>query len=159
MILLAWMSTAAAAAASGDARFAPTSLASLPASARGEAVVEADVPQLVATLVAAPETDGAPARIGVLFDLAPGWHLYWRNPGETGVAPEIVFDVPGQTVGALEWPAPETFREADDLFTTYGYAGRVLLGAPLARTNAETDASMEPATTARVDATVLVCRT
>jgi thiol:disulfide interchange protein DsbD len=159
VILLAWIWAAVGAAESGNARFAPASLASLPASARGEAVVEADLPQLVATLVAMPEAAGSPARIGVLFDLAPGWHLYWRNPGETGVAPEIVFDVPGQAVGALEWPAPETFREADDLFTTYGYAGRVLLGAPLARANTTTDASMEPAATARVDATVLVCRT
>jgi DsbC/DsbD-like thiol-disulfide interchange protein len=100
----------------------PIELASLPASARATAVLESDVPQLVATLVVSTD---APERIGLLFELAPGWHLYWRNPGETGVAPEIALEAPGYTVGPLAWPAPETFREADDLFTTYGYEGRV----------------------------------
>ena len=95
------------------------------------------MPQLIATLlVAEPAASDDGARIGVLFELAPGWHLYWRNPGETGVAPQIDFETPGRVVGALEWPAPETFREADDLFTTWGYEGRVLLGAALGRASA-----------------------
>lgn len=140
----------------GSLRDAPVSLASLHASARAEAVVEADVPQLVASLVV---SSGSPGRIGVLFELAPGWHLYWRNPGETGVAPEIAFDAPGHAVGALEWPAPETFREADDLFTTYGYSGRVLLAAPLTRTNTASADTQTSTAIVRAEATVLVCRT
>ncbi len=152
LALLSLSAGAPPAFATGSTPEETSSLSSLPPSARGEAVLEDDVPQIVATLVTEP---GPPARIGVLFELAPGWHLYWRNPGETGVATALEFDVPGHAVGALAWPAPETFREADDLFTTWGYSGRVLLGAPLERL-ADTAAG---AAIARVDASVLVCRT
>ena len=135
----------------------PVKLASLPASARAAAVFESDVPQLVATLVVSTES---PARMGVLFDLAPGWHLYWRNPGETGVAPEIALEATGYTAGALAWPAPETFHEADDLFTTYGYEGRVLLAADLTK-QASPPGVEETAShpVARAEASVLICRT
>ena len=40
--------------------------------ARGEAIVEGDVPQLVARLLV---SESEPARVGVLFEMAPGWHL------------------------------------------------------------------------------------
>jgi DsbC/DsbD-like thiol-disulfide interchange protein len=134
----------------------PIALASLPVSARATAVIESDVPQLVATLVVSTE---APARIGVLFELEPGWHLYWRNPGETGVAPEIALEATGFTVGPLAWPAPETFREADDLFTTYGYEGRVLLAANLTAQAAPRADAASSRPLARAEASVLICRT
>ncbi len=134
----------------------PVALAGLPASARATAVLESDVPQLVATLVVSTDT---PARIGVLFELAPGWHLYWRNPGETGVAPEIELEATGYTVGPLAWPAPETFREADDLFTTYGYEGRVLLAANLTAQAAPRAEAANSKPIARAEASVLICRT
>jgi thiol:disulfide interchange protein DsbD len=134
---------------------APPALPSLPASAQAQAVVEDGRPQLRARLIRS--SDPTP-RIGVLFDLAEGWHLYWRNPGGTGLAPRIDFEVEGQRVGDLIWPAPEVFDEADGLFTTYGYRDRVLLSAPL-------DA-VEPglgerrnAGDAVADVSVLVCRT
>lgn len=137
----------------------PIALASLPATARATAVLESDVPQLVATLVVSTDAPDAPARIGVLFELEPGWHLYWRNPGETGVAPQIAFEAPGYTVGPLAWPAPDIFKEADDLFTTYGYEGRVLLAAPLsAQPDTRVDAA-DSAPIARAEVSALICRT
>lgn len=159
-VLVATWATLAAAAALATARVASVSLASLPASARAEAVFEADRPQLIATLVVAESAASAEAgRIGVLFELAPGWHLYWRNPGETGVAPQIDFEVPDRVVGELEWPAPETFREADDLFTTWGYEGRVLLGAALEPASAAASGAGKPSSIARAAVTVLLCKT
>lgn len=157
-------------AAAGDSRPAPTlghGFERLPASARTLAVFEEEVPQLAATLVVAPEP---PARVGVVFDLAPGWHLYWRNPGETGVAPEFEVSADGHSAGPIEWPVPTTFREADDLFTTYGYEGRVLLAVPLtpdgagspadaSRPSAERARGTESGARVRVEGTVLVCRT
>ncbi|MBY0401823.1 thioredoxin family protein [Myxococcota bacterium] len=135
--------------------------------ARAVAIVENDVPQLTATLLV---SDASPARVGVLFEMQPGWHLYWRNPGETGVATDLVFEVDGHAVGSLAWPAPQVFREADDLFTTYGYEGRVLLSAPIeskpggaaaaARTEAEAEATTGDSTAfVRAHANVLACRT
>ncbi len=141
-------------------RVARASLESLPESARAEAVYEDEEPQLVATLVVADAAENAQAaRIGVLFELAPGWHLYWRNPGETGVAPEIEFEAPGHAIGPVEWPAPETFREADDLFTTWGYEGRVLLGAFLERAREATPGTAAQAAIVRADVNVLLCKT
>jgi thiol:disulfide interchange protein DsbD len=130
-----------------SARFAP----SLPESAVARAVLEDDVPQLEARLVV---SRGQALAAGVLFELAPGWHLYWRHPGDTGIAPRLELEVPGHAVGEIVWPAPRTFEEADGLFTTYGYEGRVLLAAPLARIAGEA-----PGDTVSVRADVLICRT
>ena len=137
----------------GAAAFeSPPALPSLPDSARIQTVVEGDATQLGVRLLV--HDSGASRAVGVLFDLAPGWHLYWRNPGGTGLAPRLDFDVDAHAVGPIAWPAPETFREADGLFTTFGYEGRVLLAAPL-------EAAGEPPDDAavRLDARVLVCRT
>lgn len=161
VVLAATFAAFASTAASGAPRVARVPLESLPESARAEAVFEGEVPQLVATLVADAAEPAQAKRVGVLFELAPGWHLYWRNPGETGVAPEIEFDAPGHAIGALEWPAPETFREADDLFTTWGYEGRVLLGAAIERAGAgAATPGVDPRSpTARADVSVLLCKT
>src|SRR3954468_24556317 len=49
---------------------------------------------------------------GVAFQLQPGWHTYWRNPGDSGVPPR--FDFSGseniETVTVL-WPAPTKFDD------------------------------------------------
>lgn len=130
---------------------APLSLPSLPATAEATGVVENDVPQVRARLLVG-EALGA-RRVGVLFDLAPGWHLYWRNPGGTGIAPALGLDVPGHTQGEVAWPAPLTFVEADGLFTTWGYEGSVLLSVPVVRTSDATPGTIE------AEPRVLVCRT
>jgi thiol:disulfide interchange protein DsbD len=69
---------------------------------------------------------GGEARIGLRLLLADGWHTYWRNPGEAGVAAELVPSLSaGATAGPIEWPAPARVSEGD--ITTYGYAGEVVL--------------------------------
>ncbi len=144
----------------------PIRAPSLPAEAVARTVIEDGSPQLEARLVV---SSGPDRRVGVLFDLAPGWHLYWRNPGDTGIAPELDFRAPGHAIGELLWPAPRVFEEADGLFTTYGYEGRVLLGAPIfpdpgapragaAASVLDPDAEAETGTVA-VQGEVLICRT
>ncbi len=74
------------------------------------------------------------ARVGVLFDLEPGWHLYWRNPGDTGLAPDLEFTFEGNPAakpGALRWPAPVRFDGLGTGLASYGYANQVLLAAPV----------------------------
>ncbi len=49
---------------------------------------------------------------GIEIALDPGWHTYWRNPGEVGVPP--VFDFAGsRNVADVEvlYPAPERFED------------------------------------------------
>ena len=149
-------------------------LPSLPESARSFAVLEDDKPQLQVRLVISkdpalskdPTSKDPTPRVGILFDLAPGWHLYWRNPGETGIAPELGLRVDGYRTLDVAWPTPEVFREADGLFTTYGYEGRVLLVTSVeanatrsSEVDDDFDASRSLASLVHADTTVLVCRT
>jgi len=83
-----------------------------------------------ATVSLVSDTDavapGTSFRIGLRFRLAPGWHTYWRNPGDAGVAPELDLALPkGATAGPLGWPAPQ--RLAEGPLMTYAYTGEVLL--------------------------------
>jgi len=69
---------------------------------------------------------GTPFRVGLHIRLAPGWHTYWRNPGDAGVAPSLALTLPqGATSGPIVWPAPR--RIAEGPVMTYAYTGDVLL--------------------------------
>ena len=46
--------------------------------------------------------------IGIEQSIEPGWHTYWKNPGDSGTAPVVNWDLPdGFKVGDLHWPTPE----------------------------------------------------
>ena len=32
--------------------------------------------------------------LGIKFDLDPGWHTYWKNPGDSGLPPDIKWSTP-----------------------------------------------------------------
>ncbi len=81
-----------------------------------------------ATLVS--DTDavapGTPFRIALRLRMQPGWHTYWRNPGDAGVAPQMKLTLPpGATAGPIDWPTPQ--RVAEGPLMTYAYTGEVLL--------------------------------
>lgn len=60
----------------------------------------------------------------------PGWHTYWRNPGESGKATKIAWELPpGITAGEIEWPVPEK-HELDGIFT-YVFHNETALIIPL----------------------------
>ena len=68
--------------------------------------------------------------IGILIELDKDWHIYWRNPGDSGMPTFIEFDLPdGVTISEIRWPAPKAF-EYDGL-ASYGYEKQVLLLADL----------------------------
>jgi thiol:disulfide interchange protein/DsbC/DsbD-like thiol-disulfide interchange protein len=72
---------------------------------------------------------GEPLRVGVLFDVTPGWHLYWRYPGQSGLPTEVEWKVADAAVGPIQWPAPHVFREDEGFITTYGYEDELLLAS------------------------------
>ncbi len=83
-----------------------------------------------ATVSLVSDTDavapGVPMRLGLLIRLAPGWHTYWKNPGDAGAPAELRLSLPaGASAGPLQWPTPERLREGPLL--TYAYTGEVLL--------------------------------
>jgi DsbC/DsbD-like thiol-disulfide interchange protein len=68
-------------------------------------------------------------RAGIEIRLKPGWHTYWRYPGDAGVPPR--FDFTGsQNVDAVRvlWPAPQ--RLTEEGLSVIGYTKDVIL--PLA---------------------------
>jgi DsbC/DsbD-like thiol-disulfide interchange protein len=102
---------------------APTAVA----SATG--AVQDGVPRLEATLLSEVGrlAQGDSFRVGVRLQMAPGWHVYWRNPGEAGMGSEVTFQAPGLAIGPLQWPAPSVLRSPDGSITTYGYSDEVVL--------------------------------
>ncbi|MBN2430446.1 MAG: hypothetical protein JXQ27_03180 [Acidobacteria bacterium] len=74
---------------------------------------------------------GTTFRLGVLFRMAPEWHIYWLNPGDAGLSTAIEFVLPeGFTAEPLRWPTPIRFVQPGDI-TGYGYDGEVLLWADI----------------------------
>jgi len=67
---------------------------------------------------------------GVHLQMDPGWHTYWKNPGGSGKATEIKWQLPpGVTAGEIQWPLPQKLL-AEDL-TTYVHHHEVVLLVPL----------------------------
>jgi thiol:disulfide interchange protein DsbD len=70
-------------------------------------------------------------RVGVLFEMEPGWHVYWRNPGDSGLPTEVLWNAPdGARVGEPVWPTPEQFDDPAG-HVSYGYSDMVLLHSPI----------------------------
>ena len=69
---------------------------------------------------------GQPFRLGLRFRMAPGWHIYWQNPGDAGLPPTVTWTLPaGATAGPIAWPTPA--RDRDGPLMSYVYTGSVLL--------------------------------
>ena len=64
------------------------------------------------------------------FKMRPNWHIYWRNPGDAGIATSIKWtNTPGVTAGDIQWPVPEKSITSD--LTDYIYNREVVLLIPL----------------------------
>lgn len=52
---------------------------------------------------------GSTVTLALVSEPRPGWHGYWRNPGDAGFAPDYRWSVPkGGRVSAPVWPVPST---------------------------------------------------
>jgi thiol:disulfide interchange protein DsbD len=97
---------------------------------------------------------GRPFTVALLLSMEPDWHVYWKNPGDSGLPTTLDWDLPpGFTAGPTRWPVPERF--VSEGLVTYGYSGRVVLMAeitPPARLQTGTSLKL------RVRAGWLACR-
>jgi DsbC/DsbD-like thiol-disulfide interchange protein len=74
---------------------------------------------------------------GIAFQLQPGWHTYWRNPGDSGVPPRIDFSK-SENIEAVTilWPAPTKFADGAG-GTSLGYQKQVVLPLRIVAKNAD----------------------
>jgi thiol:disulfide interchange protein len=62
---------------------------------------------------------------------APGWHTYYKDPGDAGLPTELAWDLPsGVLAGPIQWPKPISFSDPSGL-KAQGYAGVALLPVAL----------------------------
>ena len=62
--------------------------------------------------------------------IRPGWHTYWLNPGDSGLATRLEWTLPaGFAAGDISWPAPHYFEVGG--LANNGYTGDVGLLVPV----------------------------
>ena len=46
--------------------------------------------------------------VGIKFDIEPGWHIYWKNPGDSGLPAEVEWkNTDSIKFKNFLWPFPE----------------------------------------------------
>lgn len=64
--------------------------------------------------------------VGLRFNIDDDWHIYWRNPGDSGIPPTFSWTTPkGVTVGDIQWTFPEKVDYPP--LTSFVYSNTVLL--------------------------------
>ena len=59
--------------------------------------------------------------VALELDIKDGWHTYWRNPGDSGEATKLAWQLPpGFSAGDIVWTTPHRFVIAP--LVNYGYA-------------------------------------
>jgi DsbC/DsbD-like thiol-disulfide interchange protein len=88
---------------------------------------------------------------GIAFQLQPGWHTYWRTPGDSGVPPRIDF-AKSENIEAVTilWPAPVKFADGAG-GTSLGYLKQVVLPLRIVAKNADKPVTL------RADINYAVC--
>lgn len=81
---------------------------------------------------------GDSIRVGFRFDVADPWHLYWVNPGNTGMATEVEWELPdGFRVGEMQFPAPKRYSNS-------GMVDYIMEGEFLIWTTLQTSKDLQP---------------
>ncbi len=128
-------------------------LAGIPQAALAAPKPPADLVR--ASLLAEPSSvaGGRPFTVAVRMAMKPGWHVYWRNPGDSGLPPEITWTLPaGFSAGSVQWPTPERIPVSH--LMNFGYEDEAVLLVTLTP-----PPSLDPAQPVRIAAKLnyLVC--
>ncbi len=95
---------------------------------------------------------GTDNRVALRLRPDPEWHVYWRNPGDSGIPTSLAWTLPaGVTVGEIQWPYPHTHRLGD--LSNYGYGEQTLHLVPVTLADDAADT-----VTLRATARWLVCK-
>lgn len=59
-------------------------------------------------------------RLAIYFDILDGWHVYWKNPGDSGIPTTVRWRLPaGVKIKSTDWPYPERIPYGP--LTNFGY--------------------------------------
>jgi len=125
--------------------------AAAPASAQIDSA-----PKVQARLIAEQSAIAPGSRVTIALEenIRPGWHTYWRNPGEAGEPTDIRWSLPpGWKAGPIAWPYPKELPVGP--LMDYGYEGRPWLLVDIA---APAHAVPGTSVTLRAKASWLVCK-
>jgi len=116
---------------------------------------QAQTPKVRVELIAEQDgiEPGGSFWVGLRQRIAPGWHTYWSNPGDSGEPTTIDWTLPtGFKAGDLVWPHPERIPLGPAM--SFGYSGETVL-----LTEITAPAGLEPGTrvTLRGRVAWLVC--
>jgi thiol:disulfide interchange protein DsbD len=87
----------------------------------------ADAAHLHVRLIVLPQalSRGSSAEAGLYFKLEPGWHVYWKNAGDSGEPPHIRWTLPeGISAGPLQFMIPKRLPLGP--LMDFGYEGEAL---------------------------------
>ena len=104
-------------------------IAALPHAARAAdaSTWSQDTKSAVRLIAGANEKDAksAPLRAGIEIKMEPGWHTYWRYPGDSGVPPRFSFAGSDNIKAAtVRFPAPVLFSDGGG--QSIGYSDSVI---------------------------------
>ena len=103
-------------------------LALLPSLAAASESAPVVSPRVTATLIANRDAvaPGETIRVALVQKLAPHWHSYWQNPGDSGEPTRIEWTLPpGAEAGPIAWPVPKAIRV--EPLVNFGFEGTVVL--------------------------------
>lgn len=82
---------------------------------------------------------GAEQLLAVHHRIAAPWHIYWLNPGDSGLRTRLSFDATGVEIGSVAYPGPDRFVASGGQ-VSYGWEREAMLFVPL--NNIADDASV-----------------
>lgn len=95
---------------------------------------------------------GGTVTVALEEKIAPGWHTYWKNPGDAGAPSDIQWTLPpGWKAGAIQWPRPKRLPVGP--LMDYGYEG-----TPWLLTTLTAPADAKGPVTLKAHASWLVCQ-
>lgn len=126
-----------------------------------QATAVVQTPEVRAELLAyAPQgiAKGAPLELGLMLQHKEGWHTYWKNPGDSGLATELHWTLPdGLQAGPIQWPTPR--KIAIGRLANFGYEDQVLLPVRVAIAPQFRPAPGSSDIAVHLSASWLVCKT
>jgi thiol:disulfide interchange protein DsbD len=124
------------------------------ASPAAAAMVDAGHVKLELVPAAAQAGPGRTLYVALHEQIQPGWHTYWRNPGDAGEPPKLGWTLPpGWRAGEVVWPMPKRLPVGP--LMDYGYEGEVWLPIPV---TAPADAKAGSTAPLKAAVSILVCK-